>query len=186
VTAVDTGGIVRCRREPPLWRFGDLEIRRYSHPAEFQAVLDLHRTGLAQVGLRPGDGVYYESDLFEMEDRYLCAGGELLVGLRSGTIVAMGGLRRFDGDRPHIGEMVRLRVHPSVQRRGYGTALAQVLEERAADMGYRELRADTTAFQVPALEIYRRLGWRETHRRVISGIVNVYLVKPLECAGMDG
>jgi len=169
-------------------------MRRY-RAADHAVVLDLHREGLAQVGLRPGDGVYYDHDFFRMEDIYLCNDGEFIVGELDGRIVAMGGLRRADlvpgGSARAFGgyvpgapkldavEMVRLRVSPSVQRRGYGTAVVRALEERAADFGYRVLRADTTELQGPALALYRNFGWSETKREVIGGIVNIYLEKRL-------
>lgn len=180
MTALHDGGagtLVRLGLEPPRWRYADLLIRRYRHPVEFEPVLELHRAGLAQVGLRPGDGIYYESDLFRMEELYLSGGGEFLVGIKAGRLVAMGGLRRFE--EPECGEMVRVRVHPGLQRRGYGSAMVMALEERAVELGYAELRADTTVFQQPALRMYDRFGWRETHRKMIKGIVNVYLAKTL-------
>ncbi|HEY8479184.1 MAG TPA: GNAT family N-acetyltransferase [Spirillospora sp.] len=186
--------LVRVQDEPPEWSFGELRLRRY-RPADHATVLALHREGLAQVGLRPGDGVYYDHDFFRMEDIYLRNDGEFLVGELDGTIVAMGGLRRADlvpGGRARafggyaLGapaldavEMVRLRVLPSVQRRGYGTAVVQALEERAREYGYRILKADTTELQTPALSLYRKAGWTETRREKIGGIVNIYLEKPL-------
>ncbi|WP_243716180.1 GNAT family N-acetyltransferase [Actinomadura darangshiensis] len=188
------GHLVRLHGEPPEWRFGDLHLRRY-RATDHGTVLALHREGLAQVGLRPGDGVYYDHDFFRMEDIYLRNDGEFLVGELNGRIVAMGGLRRADlipgGHARAYGgyvqgtpaldavEMVRLRVLPSVQRRGYGAAVVQALEERAAEHGYRILRADTTELQAPALSLYRRFGWTETRRETIGGIVNIYLEKPL-------
>lgn len=130
-----------------------------------------------------------------MEDIYLRNNGEFLVGELDRRIVAMGGLRRadlipggharaFGGYAPgnptlDTAEMVRLRVLPAVQRRGYGTALVQALEERAAEYGYRILRADTTERQTPALALYRNFGWTETRRESIGGIVNIYIEKPL-------
>ncbi|WP_021593078.1 GNAT family N-acetyltransferase [Actinomadura welshii] len=186
--------LVRLQGEPPVWSYGDLRLRRYSAP-DHGTVLALHREGLAQVGLRPGDGVYYDHDFFRMEDIYLRNDGEFLVGELDDRIVAMGGLRRADlipgGHARAYGgyapgnpaldavEMVRLRVLPAVQRRGYGAALVQALEERAAEYGYRILRADTTEFQAPALALYRRFGWTETRRETIGGIVNIYLEKRL-------
>ncbi|MEV4255586.1 GNAT family N-acetyltransferase, partial [Spirillospora sp. NPDC049652] len=74
-------------------------------------------------------------------------------------------------------EMVRLRVRPELQRRGYGEAIVHALEDRAAELGYHLLRADTTSLQGPALALYRKFGWRETHREVINGIINIYLEK---------
>ncbi|GAA2438874.1 hypothetical protein GCM10010191_62650 [Actinomadura vinacea] len=186
--------LVRLQAEPPVWRFDDLRLRRY-HAADHDTVLELHREGLAQVGLRPGDGVYYDHDFFRMEDIYLRNDGECLVGERDGRIVAMGGLRRADlvpaghdralggyvlgGPEPAVAEMVRLRVRPFAQRCGYGSAIVAALERRAAEFGYRLLRADTTELQGPALALYLGFGWTETRREVIGGIVNIYLEKPL-------
>ncbi|MEO3824612.1 GNAT family N-acetyltransferase [Actinomadura sp. B10D3] len=186
--------LLRLQDQPPVWSYGDLRLRRYSAP-DHGTVLALHRAGLAQVGLRPGDGVYYDHDFFRMEDIYLRNDGEFLVGELDDRIVAMGGLRRADlipgGHARAYGgyapgtpaldavEMVRLRVLPAVQRRGYGAALVQALEERAAEYGYRVLRADTTELQGPALALYRRFGWTETRRETIGGIVNIYLEKRL-------
>ncbi|NVI91748.1 hypothetical protein HUX53_31870, partial [Actinomadura sp. BRA 177] len=87
------GHLVRLEDEPPVWSFGALRIRRY-HAADHGTVLALHREGLAQVGLRPGDGVYYDHDFFRMEDIYLRNDGEFLVGELDDRIVAMGGLPR--------------------------------------------------------------------------------------------
>ncbi|MFG2003538.1 GNAT family N-acetyltransferase [Spirillospora sp. NPDC048911] len=187
-------GLVRLRQEPPSWTYGDLRIRRY-RATDHATVLELHREGLAQVGLRPGDGVYYDHDFFRMEDIYLRNDGEFIVGELDGAIVAMGGLRRADlvpgGSARAFGgyapgapsldavEMVRLRVRPRVQRRGFGAAVVRALEHRAAELGYRVLRADTTELQGPALELYRTFGWKETRREVIGGIVNIYLEKRL-------
>ncbi|MCW2886027.1 MAG: hypothetical protein QOE54_6879 [Streptosporangiaceae bacterium] len=177
-----TPTLFRLRAEPPVWEFGDLLIRRY-HPADLDTVLTLHREGLARVGLRPGDGVYYEYDLFQMRELYLRDGGEFLVGtLETGRPVAMGGLRPFTGHGAQpsdVGEMVRLRVSPDVQRRGYGSAVVRALEERARELGYLMLRGDTTSYQRPALELYRGFGWQETRREIINGITNIHLEKPL-------
>ncbi|MBA9004092.1 MULTISPECIES: GNAT family N-acetyltransferase [Thermomonospora] len=188
--------LVRHHHDPPVWRFGGLLIRRYT-PRDHAAVLDLHRQGLAQVGLRPGDGVYYEYDLFQIEDIYLRRTGEFVVGELGGRVVAMGGLRRADiiatgVTRAHGGyaiglpprtdtaEMVRLRVDAQVRRRGYGSAIVAALEERSVELGYRTLHCDTTDLQEPAMRLYRRAGWRETRREPIGGITNVYFEKTLD------
>ncbi|MCW2902194.1 MAG: GCN5-related N-acetyltransferase [Streptosporangiaceae bacterium] len=170
------GVITRHRQEPPAWKFGDLVIRRYL-PADQQDVVALHHKGLAQVGLRPGDGVYYDHDFPHLQEVYLDNGGEFVVGesatalIPGARLIAMGGLRRVDDT---TAEVVRLRVHPQVQRQGFGSAILLALEERAIELGYRVLHGDTTIMQAAALELYRRFGWRETRRAVICGIVNIY------------
>ena len=88
----------------------------------------------------------------------------------------MAGLRRT-GDV--TAEMVRLRVRPDEQRKGYGAALVTVLEERAVELGCRVLRADTTVKQPVALELYRSFGWHETVRRITGETVTVYFEKAL-------
>ncbi|MCD0452798.1 GNAT family N-acetyltransferase [Actinocorallia sp. API 0066] len=179
MAAIGSGArtLVRRPAATPEWTFGDLHIRRY-RPADHRAVVSLHREGLARIGLRPGDGVYYEDDLFMLERIYLEDGrGEFLVGvLPDGEPVAMGGLRRVD---EQTGEMVRLRVRHDLHRHGYGAALLQALEERALDLGYPRLTGDTTELQGPALELYRAFGWVELRRELINGIVNIYGEKKL-------
>jgi GNAT superfamily N-acetyltransferase len=139
-------------------------------------VFALHQECLAQVGLRPGDGVYYDDDLARVEEIYLHAGGEFLVGEVQATVAAIGGLRRVNAG---TAEMVRLRVRPDQQGRGYGAAIVTVLEERAVELGYRTLHADTTVKQPVALELYRSSDWQEINRKVTGATVTVYFEKHL-------
>jgi GNAT superfamily N-acetyltransferase len=161
--------------EPPVWTFSALRIRRYTS-ADNATVFALHRECLAQVGVRPGDGVYYDDDFARVEETYLRAGGEFVVGEAGGRIAAIGGLRRIDAETV---EMVRLRVRPDQQGQGYGAAVVAVLEERAVELGYQVLRADTTVKQPVAMELYRSSGWRELSRRVTGATVTVYFEKCL-------
>jgi GNAT superfamily N-acetyltransferase len=165
----------RRRQDPPVWTFSAMRIRRYASD-DHATVFALHRQCLAQVGLRPGDGVYYDDDFAQVEEVYLRAGGEFVVGECRGEITAIGGLRRIDAT---VAEMVRLRVRPDQQGRGYGAAIVAVLEERAVELGYRLLRADTTVKQPVAMELYRSSGWREFDRRVTGATVTVYFEKRL-------
>jgi GNAT superfamily N-acetyltransferase len=160
---------------PPVWTFSALRIRRYT-PDDNATVFALHQECLAQVGLRQGDGVYYDDDFAHVEDTYLRSGGEFLVGEVAGEITAIGGLRRVDD---MAAEMVRLRVRPDQQGRGYGAAIVTVLEERAVELGYRVLHADTTVKQPVAIELYRSSGWQETNRKVTGATVTVYFRRPL-------
>lgn len=150
-------------------------IRRYRW-SDLDAVCGLHQIGLAQVGLAPGDGVYYDHDLARINEIYLDGGGEFLVGLVDGRIVAMGGLRRVS-DRE--AELCRMRVHPEYQRRGYGARILARLEERALELGYRRVRCDTTSNQVAAIALYRRYGWLETGRKRVGGLTVVFFQKDL-------
>jgi GNAT superfamily N-acetyltransferase len=165
----------RLCSEPPIWEFAGLRIRRYT-PRDHRAVFALHQECLFQVGLHPGDGVYYDDDFTNIEEVYLRGRGEFLVGEVGGQVAALGGLRRVDD---LTAEMVRLRVRPDLQGRGYGAALVTVLEQRAAELGCRRLRADTTVKQRVAIALYRSYGWREIAREATGDTVTVYYEKRL-------
>lgn len=151
-------------------------IRRYRW-SDLDTVWALHQISLAQVGLTPGDGVYYDDDFPRISEIYLGNRGDFLVGEVLGPrIVAMGGLRCVDDD---TAEMCRLRVHPEYQRRGYGAQILRDLERRARELGYSLLRGDTTAQQEAALELYRKFGWRELRRELRGTSVVIYIEKQL-------
>ncbi len=69
-----------------------LTIRRYQ-PYDQQAVWSLHNLALDQVGAHGGNGPWDE-DVRRVEATYLADGGEFLVGVLQGRVVAMGALRR--------------------------------------------------------------------------------------------
>lgn len=156
-----------------------LRLRRYRW-SDLESVWTLHQICLAQVGLAPGDGVYYEDDFPRINEIYLADRGEFLVGeIAGGRVVAMGGLRRIDDQTV---EMCRMRVHPEFQRRGFGAQMVAALEARAIELGYVRLRGDTTLNQPAAIELYRKYGWRETGREQRGGYVVLYGEKDLIAA----
>lgn len=156
-----------------------MRLRRYRR-SDLESVSALHRICLDQVGLAPGDGVYYEDDLPRIHEVYLAARGEFLVGeVPGGQVVAMGGLRRVDDQ---TAEMCRMRVHPDFQRRGFGDRVAAELEKRAIELGYAQLCGDTTLNQPAAIELYRKYGWREIRREERGGCIVIYGEKDLTSA----
>ncbi len=156
-----------------------LRVRRYRF-SDLDEVWALHQVSLAQVGLTPGGGVYYDDDFPRIKEIYLEDRGEFLVGeVPSGHIAAMGGLRRVDDQ---VAEMCRLRVHPDFQRRGYGALILETLEDRARELGYSVLRGDTTLQQGAAMALYRKYGWREVSREEKGVSVVLYGEKVLTSA----
>jgi ribosomal protein S18 acetylase RimI-like enzyme len=59
---------------------------------------------------------------------------------------------------------VRVRVHPATRRRGVGRALMAALEQRAGQLGMRELHLDTATNQPEAMAFYHSLGYQEVGR----------------------
>lgn len=146
---------------------GSLHIRRYG-PADRSAVRRLHDDALNEIGAHLGRG-HWDEDLDEIEGVYLECGGEFLVGVLDGEIVAMGALRRISPERA---EIKRMRVRPDLQGRGYGQSLLDALHRRAAELDYSTLHLDTTVQQRVAQRLYLKNGYREARRGSIG---------PFEC-----
>jgi len=136
-----------------------MKIRRYRDP-DHDDVWALHNLALEDIGAHAGNGPW-DDDLHHIAEIYLEGGGDFLVGLYDARIVAMGALRRSSSDRA---EIKRMRVHPDFQRRGFGAAVLQALESRAADLGHMTLHLETTTQQTAAQRLYIRSGYAEVGR----------------------
>ena len=146
-----------------------MHIRRYE-PGDKRAVRRLHDDALNEVGAHLGTGPWDE-DLDDIEGVYLGSGGEFLVGILKGDVVAMGAIKR---DSPDVAEVRRMRVRPGLQGRGYGQAMLDALHCRAAGLGYSTLHLDTTVQQRVARRLYLKNGYREVGRGSIGPFDCIY------------
>ena len=142
---------------------GTLHVRRYEREDKC-AVRRLHDDALNEVGAHLGTGSWDE-DLDEIESVYLESGGEFLVGVLDGEVVAMGALMRISAEKA---ELKRMRVRPGLQDRGYGQIVLDALHRRAIELGYSTLRLETTVQQRAAQRLYLKNGYREAGRGVIG------------------
>lgn len=149
-------------------------IRRYER-TDHAEVWELHLAALSAVGADAGRGPW-DDDLFDVEGVYLDSGGEFLVGILGGQVVAMGALKRTSDERA---EIKRMRVSPGEQRRGLGQAMLAALEHRAGELGYRELHLDTTSGQKAARRLYEKNGYREVRRGEWRGYEMIFYEKSL-------
>ena len=119
------------------------------------------------------------SDLADPAVTFGAAGGEFLVAELDGRVVGMGGFR--PSSPPARSEILRLRVHPALRRRGIGRALMMALESRAVNRGFREAWLDTATNQPEAMAFYQCLGYVEVGRetRPEWHWTLVYYLKPL-------
>jgi len=152
-------GVVRRARFVYFMGMSNLIIRRY-RDADHDAVWNVHNAALNAVDAHGGNGPW-DDDLHAIPSVYLEAGGEFLVGELDGRVVATGAIVRRDDQ---TAEITRMRVHPDVWRCGFGRAILLRLEARAAELGYRHLRLETTAGQTAAQALYRAHGYHQTHR----------------------
>ncbi len=132
----------------------------------------MHESALRDAGAYIEDEGW-DADLRDIESTYL-EGGEFLVGIYNGRLVAMGALRRTG---PGRAEIKRMRVEPDFQGRGFGRAMLSALETRAAEEGYAALHLDTTVQQEAARRLYTMNGYREVGRDEMGPFECIFYTK---------
>lgn len=149
-------------------------MRQY-RPEDHPVVLDLHVVCMKAIGVYIDDPTL-ETDLDDIAGVYINNRGDFLVGEHGGGIVAMGALRPLSAGR---GEIKRMRVHPTMQGRGYGRAVLLALEERARELGYRELELETGVLQAAAIGLYTSHGFVEFKRGKVRYMDCIWFEKSL-------
>ncbi len=102
-----------------------------------------------------------------------------------GTLAAMGGYvpneagHGDERDRSGAAELHRMRVAPPSQRRGYGRALLDELERRAAADGFETLLATTSTRQSAALDFYASRGYERAATSAAGAYELVHFEKEL-------
>jgi ribosomal protein S18 acetylase RimI-like enzyme len=151
-----------------------LKLRRFQD-ADADEVWRLHNLALERAGAHAGNGPW-DYDLRSIRATYLEPGGEFLIGVADGRVVAMGALRHVADE---LAEVKRMRVHPHYQRLGYGRVVLEQLERRAAELGYTTLRLDTTVVQTGTQQLYRSSGYQEVGRGQLGGFQVIVFEKRL-------
>lgn len=136
-------------------------------------MLDIHKKALRQVNADMG---LDDADMDNIEEVYINAHGEFLVGEYQGKVVAMGALRKVSEDTV---ELKRMRVDPAHQGRGFGKQMLLHLEKRARELGYKTIVLDTTKGQIVANEMYQKHGYKETGRKHWKGYEVIFYKKEL-------
>lgn len=70
-------------------------------------------------------------------------------------------------------------VHPDRKGRGFGRALIAFAERFARERGFKAIRLYTNEAMAENIDLYRRLGFVETHRGEEKGFRRVYMTKLL-------
>lgn len=144
-------------------------------PGYREAMLALHRSAIEGfvLGMTQQQD---EADLMAIEEIYLRAGGEFLLGLMDNRVIAMGGFKRMSDD---IAELRRMRIARDLQGQGCGTLLLHELERRAYQSGIRTLCLDTARRRPLTLEFYRKHGYQETGSSFYGAVETVQFSKSL-------
>ena len=152
-----------------------MEIRRYKKQDQAQ-VWDLHILALKSVSNLAYASGTWEADLQDIEKNYLDNGGEFLVTVLHGKILAMGALRKISDTRA---EIKRMRVYPDYWRQGLGQAILTRLEWFAKEKGYTTLELDTTIHQAAAQGLYVKNNYKELRREKRGSYDTIFYEKQL-------
>jgi DNA-binding MarR family transcriptional regulator/N-acetylglutamate synthase-like GNAT family acetyltransferase len=87
--------------------------------------------------------------------------GDFLVMRAERDVVACGGLQRHTRT---VGEVKRMWVDPEWRGCGLAVRLLAALEDRAAELGYRDVYLDTNGSLTEAIAMYERAGYRHIER----------------------
>lgn len=82
-------------------------------------------------------------------------------------------------EEERIGEVRRMVVSPSHRRRGVGKKLMDAVDKHAKANGIAALELTTSDYNVGALKMYNKCGWRLKRRRIYEGILLHVLRKDL-------
>jgi ribosomal protein S18 acetylase RimI-like enzyme len=143
-----------------------------ARPTVSTTLSKLAKTGEVQKAARGRGG----EPIYSVAAAYIEDGGEFLVGICDGRLVAMAAPRHVTDA---VAELNRMRVHPGFQRRGFGRTILAHLEHRAGELGYRTLRLDTAVTLTAAQRLYESAGYREVGRGQLAGAEVIYFEKTL-------
>ena len=99
----------------------------------------------------------FESELAHLPGKYRPPDGRLYLAWEGDQAVGCAGLRKIEEG---VCELKRLYVQPSHRGRGIGRQLALEAVKDAREIGYGRMRLDTLPSMLPALELYRALGFK--------------------------
>jgi DNA-binding MarR family transcriptional regulator/N-acetylglutamate synthase-like GNAT family acetyltransferase len=105
--------------------------------------------------------------------------GDFLLARVDAAVVACGGLQRHS---PTIGEIKRMWVDPDWRGCGLGVRLLAALEDRGAELGYREVYLDTNGALTQAIAMYEAAGYRHIDRYNDNPYAQAWFAKRLSSA----
>ncbi|MBR7009671.1 MAG: GNAT family N-acetyltransferase [Oscillospiraceae bacterium] len=142
------------------------------------AMAEIVRSNLRAHGLDIPGTAYFDEALEHLSAYYerpgrayyvLAAGEQTLGGI---------GIAEFRGD---CCELQKLYLSDAAKGRGLGCALIRFIEDRARELGYRQIYLETHTNLAAAIHVYERAGYREIPRPdgVVHGTMNKFYRKAL-------
>lgn len=100
----------------------------------------------------------FKKELSSLPGEYCPPKGCIILAMGNGRIVGCVAVRKISGE---TAEMKRLYVKPRHRGKGVGELLAKEAMGQAKLMGYKKMKLDTVSKMIPAIELYKKLGFKE-------------------------
>ena len=135
-----------------------IDLRAAANPADFALAARLFREYQDGLGIAL-DVQDFDRELATLPGKYAEPRGTIVLAFdAAGAPLGCVALRPLD--EPGVCEMKRMYVREAARGTGLGRTLAERILADARERGYRLMRLDTLDRLVPALELYRSLGFR--------------------------
>ena len=143
----------------------EIQYRRLLPTDDLAAMTDLLHEAYAPLAARGMRFVASHQDVDTTRER--TAAGETFVATAGDRIVGVITLADATStrgtpfyDRPDVADFGQFAVHPSLQGRGIGSRLIEMVERRAREKGITELAPNTSEHAVELIAMYERKGYR--------------------------
>jgi ribosomal protein S18 acetylase RimI-like enzyme len=148
------------------------DIRPAELPHDLDRVRSLFREYAESLGIDL-EFQHFQSELETLPGRYQPPQGQILLAWRGRAAVGCVALRPLEGSSC---EMKRLYVRPDARGEQLGRQLAERVCQAARAAGYSRICLDTLPSMGPALELYKRLGFKPIERYTYNPVPDAMLL----------
>ena len=139
------------------------------------------RAALEEHGLNIPGTAYYDPSLDHLSAYYDAPGRAYYVLEEKGAVIGGVGLAKFHG-LPGCCELQKLYLTSAYRGQGLGREMIRFIEDRAREMGYRQIYLETHSALGAALRAYEGAGYRRIPRpdAVIHTTMDRFYLKELQ------
>ena len=146
------------------------------------AIANIIRTNLKAHKLDIPGTVYFDSNLDHLSDFYLGDESERFyyIALENDEVVGGIGLARFEF-YDDCAELQKLYLADSVKGSGIGYTLISMIEDKARELGYKQMYLETHTNLAAAIHVYEKSGYKEIEKPVgvVHATMNRFFIKQL-------
>ena len=150
--------------------------------ADDEALAAIIRTNLKAHKLDIPGTVYFDSNLDHLSDFYLGDKTErfYFIALEDEEVVGGIGLARFEFF-DDCAELQKLYLADSVKGSGIGYTLISMIEDKARELGYKQMYLETHTNLATAIHVYEKSGYKEIEKPagVVHATMDRFFIKKL-------